>query len=248
MDMIAQNVADDGRADISFTVRPRRTARTRSRRSKRRSRNWAAEGYDCDDEVSKISIVGLGMATQPGVADRMFRALAEKGINILMITTSEIKISVLVAREFALEALRTVHARVPARPGARGRRPARPEPRPTASSDANDVVARMEKMEQLIIEDVSLDESQARVTVVGLPDIPGLAAQVFDEIAEAGMVVDMIVQSVGRQGHANISFTVPAEGLGEVPRGDHASRRKRSAARRRRLSRRSPSFRSSAWA
>jgi len=47
------------------------------------------------------------------------------------------------------------------------------------------------------------------VTVLGLPDIPGLAAQVFDEIAEAGIVVDMIVQSVGRQGHANISFTVP---------------------------------------
>ena len=68
-------------------------------------------------------------------------------------------------------------------------------------------------MEGLIIEDVSLDESQARVTVLGLPDIPGLAAQVFDEIAEAGIVVDMIVQSVGRQGHANISFTVPQEEL-----------------------------------
>ena len=63
-------------------------------------------------------------------------------------------------------------------------------------------------MEGLIIEDVSLDESQARVTVLGLPDIPGLAAQVFDEIAEAGIVVNMIVQSVGKQGHANISFTV----------------------------------------
>ena len=68
-----------------------------------------AEGYDCDDEVSKISVVGLGMATQTGVAERMFRALAEKGINIQMITTSEIKISVLVGREHAQEALRTVH-------------------------------------------------------------------------------------------------------------------------------------------
>jgi aspartate kinase len=75
------------------------------------------------------------------------------------------------------------------------------------------VVARMEKMEKLIIEEVALDESQARVTVAGLPDIPGLAAQVFSEIAEAGVVVDMIVQNVGRQGHANISFTVPQKDL-----------------------------------
>ncbi len=68
-------------------------------------------------------------------------------------------------------------------------------------------------MEQLIIEDISLDESQARVTVVGVPDIPGLAAQVFDEMAEAGVVVDMIVQNVGREGRTNISFTVPQQDL-----------------------------------
>ena len=63
-------------------------------------------------------------------------------------------------------------------------------------------------MEALIIEDITLDESQSRITAVDLPDMPGLAAQVFDEIAEAGIVVDMIVQSIGRDGHANLSFTV----------------------------------------
>ncbi|MGA2031109.1 MAG: aspartate kinase [Thermoguttaceae bacterium] len=210
MDMIVQNVAADGRADISFTV-ARDELPHALKAVEEAVKELGAEGCDCDDEVSKVSIVGVGMATQTGVANRMFRALAEKGINILMITTSEIKISVLVAREFALEALRTIHSEfgleteslpcagavVPAGNGKR----------------TNDVVARMEKMEQLIIEDISLDESQARVTVVGLQDIPGLAAQVFDEIAEAGVVVDMIVQSVGRQGHANISFTVPARDL-----------------------------------
>ena len=60
--------------------------------------------------VAKISGVGLGMAEETGVADRMFRTLASAGINILMITTSEIKISVLVDREQAQEALRTIHA------------------------------------------------------------------------------------------------------------------------------------------
>ncbi len=84
---------------------------------------------------------------------------------------------------------------------------------PPATGRSNDVVARMEKMEQLIIEDISLDESQARVTVQAVPDIPGLAAQVFDEVAQAGVVVDMIVQNVGRGGHTNISFTMPQADL-----------------------------------
>ena len=68
-------------------------------------------------------------------------------------------------------------------------------------------------MEKLIIERIDLDESQARVTFVGLADIPGLAAQIFDELAEAGIVVDMIVQSIGRQNRANISVTVPQQDL-----------------------------------
>ena len=55
-----------------------------------------------DDQVAKVSVVGLGMARQTGVADKMFRALADEGINIQMITTSEIKISVLVDRDSAL--------------------------------------------------------------------------------------------------------------------------------------------------
>ena len=108
VDMIVQNVADDGRTDISFTV-VRDDLPATLKAVEDGVKELGAEGYTCDDEVSKISIVGLGMATQTGVAERMFRALAERGINIIMITTSEIKISVLVAREHALEALRTVH-------------------------------------------------------------------------------------------------------------------------------------------
>ena len=61
------------------------------------------------------------------------------------------------------------------------------------------LLARLQRMEKLIIEGIDLDESQARVTFVGLPDMPGLAAQTFDELAEAGIVVDMIVQSIGRR-------------------------------------------------
>jgi aspartate kinase len=210
MDMIAQNVAAEGRADISFTV-PQNELPHVLRAVEEAVKEVGAEGFDCDDEVSKISIVGLGMATQTGVANRMFRALAEKGVNIIMIATSEIKISVLVGRQHAQEALRTVHQefqldKVPDELG-------KPKNGCKGKNNANDIVARMEKMEQLVIEDISLDQSQARVTISGIPDIPGLAAQVFDEIAEAGVMVDMIVQSVGRQGHANISFTIPKKDL-----------------------------------
>ena len=95
MDMIVQNVADDGHADISFTV-VRDDLPATLKAVEDAVRELGARECNCDDEVSKISIVGLGMATQPGVAERMFRALAERGVNIIMITTSEIKISALV--------------------------------------------------------------------------------------------------------------------------------------------------------
>ncbi len=68
-------------------------------------------------------------------------------------------------------------------------------------------------MEKLIIDGINLDESQARVTFVGLADTPGLAAQIFDELAQAGVVVDMIVQSIGRENRASISVSVAHEDL-----------------------------------
>ncbi len=236
-DMIVQNVGAQGHADMSFTVF-RDDLPTALTAVEEAAEELGAEGYSHDDEVSKISVVGLGMATQTGVAEKMFRSLAEKGINILMITTSEIKISVLIQRQFAQEALRTVHEafqldRKPAETelAGDGKIP-RSDSNDTASPAAGDtaspaaggtaspaaggtaqLVARMERMEELIIEDITLDDSQARVTAVDLPDIPGLAAQVFDEIAEAGIMVDMIIQSFGREGRANLSFTVAQDDL-----------------------------------
>lgn len=211
MDMIVQNVAAEGMADISFTV-PRGELPATLKAVEEASHLLGAEGYNYDENVAKVSVVGLGMKNQPGVAQRMFRALADRGINILMITTSEIKISVLVDRESAIEALRTVHAAF-----ALDQEPQAGVPLPTrAAAPANDTseaLARMQGMEDLIIEDITLDESQARVTIAGVPDRPGLAARIFEEIAAQGIVVDMIVQSIGRQGRASISFTVPQKDL-----------------------------------
>ena len=211
-DMIVQNVAAEGLADISFTV-VRDELPATLKAVEGACRLLGAQGYNYDDNVSKISVVGLGMKHQPGVARRMFRALAEKGINILMITTSEIKISVLVDRDSALEALRTVHAafgldKEPAR-----RAEAVAAAAGALTNDTADAVVRMQNMEDLLLDDLALDESQARVTLSRVPDRPGVAAEIFDEIAAGGIVVDMIVQSVGREEYANLSFTVPRKDL-----------------------------------
>jgi len=82
MDMIVQNVGAKGHADISFTVF-RDDLPAALKAVETATAELDVEGYQHDDDVSKISVVGAGMASQPGVAERMFRALAEKGINIL---------------------------------------------------------------------------------------------------------------------------------------------------------------------
>ena len=211
MDMIVQNIGAEGHADISFTVF-RDDLPAALRVAEEAAVELQAEGVSYDEEVSKISVVGLGMATQTGVAEKMFRALAEKGINIQVITTSEIKISVLIEQKYALEGLRAVHEafRLDQEPPAAATDG--PVERPEHESGSA-VVARLERMEDLIIDDIALDKRQARVTAVDLPDMPGLAARVFDEIADAGINVDMIVQSFGRKGRANLSFTVEQHDL-----------------------------------
>jgi len=209
MDMIVQNVAAEGHTDISFTVLEDELPAT-LKSVEEGVEEVGAAGFDYEDDVSKVSVVGLGMEDQSGVAEKMFRTLAEKGINILMISTSEIKISILVKRHDALGALRAVHEEFGLDSEPPGVEESREEPaHPVASANTVDLIARLQGLEDLIIERISLDDSQARVTLLGIPDTPGFAAQVLGEVAEAGIVVDMIVQSMGRGGHANLSFTVP---------------------------------------
>lgn len=206
MDMIVQNVAAAGRADISFTVFQEELPAA-LRIVEDTAREIGADGVTYDENVAKVSVVGLGMAKQPGVAQRMFQALAEKGINILMITTSEIKISVLVERDRAVEALRTVHDAFELdREPPQAAEEARPEEK---GNDRDRIIGRLHGMEDLVIESICLDETQGCVTITDIPDRPGLAAKLFRQVADSQIVVDMIVQSVGRDGKAAMSFTVP---------------------------------------
>ena len=109
VDMIVQNVSEDGRAtDLTFTVPKDDLARTMEVLEAAQE-TLGFERVVGDPDVVKISVVGVGMRSHAGVAMRMFQALADKGINIQVISTSEIKISVLVSDAYTELALRSLH-------------------------------------------------------------------------------------------------------------------------------------------
>ena len=208
VDMIVQNVGQGGRADISFTV-PADDLAEALDLSSAVAKELGASGVSHDAALAKVSVVGVGMEREEGVAGRMFSALSAAGINVRMITTSEIKISALVDKADAQAAVQAVHRAfgleaetVDGEADVAGSH--------LAKSSPLEVVQRLEGMEDLAIEDCQLDSSQALVTFTDLPDTPGVAAAVFEEVGRAGLNVDMIVQSHPRDGRAEISFTVPA--------------------------------------
>ena len=108
VDMIIQNVGAEGTTDFSFTV-PRGDYRQTLDLMNGRKESLGAAEVNGDDTVCKVSIVGVGMRSHSGVAATMFRSLAEEGINIQMISTSEIKVSVLIDEKYMELATRVLH-------------------------------------------------------------------------------------------------------------------------------------------
>ena len=108
VDMIIQNASADEKTDVTFTV-PRGDVHKALERVKNAAPEIGAEDVVYDTEVVKVSIVGLGMRSHAGVASRMFEVLAAEGINIQMISTSEIKISIVIAAKYAELAVRVLH-------------------------------------------------------------------------------------------------------------------------------------------
>ena len=109
VDMIVQNVSESGdTTDMTFTVSKADFERAKQVIEGQRNQVQFA-GMIADSNVVKVSVIGVGMRSHAGIAQRMFKALAEKGINIQVISTSEIKISVLVAEEYTELAVRALH-------------------------------------------------------------------------------------------------------------------------------------------
>ena len=214
IDMIVQDVSEAGLAQVSFTVPQDDLADTLTA-AQEAVTELQGGTVSHGTNVSKVSVVGSGMRTNTGVASKMFKSLADAGINIGLITTSDIKISVLVDRDQAVAAVAAVHAgfqlekgsTVP--PSAKSVAVGHTSHAQSQEELARDVVSRLSNMEDIVVSEVSLDDDQARVTIHNLPDTPGTSSRVFSTVAAAGIMVDLIVQNAGHQGQATLSFTVP---------------------------------------
>lgn len=221
VDMIAQNAGSSGRANIGFTVLKNELAATLAV-----VRPLAADlgaRVSSEEDVSKVSIVGTGMRTHTGVAERMFAALSAESVNLKMITTGDIKISVLVDKNDGVKALRAVHQAFGLHEPRRG-----PDSKPVAPAgfrkrtdlveaevnrDPAAVVQKLNSMEDIVVSDVLIDDTQGRITIFDLPDRPGICSKVFQGVAEAGIVVDLIVQNTTTPGKAELTFSVPRKDL-----------------------------------
>jgi aspartate kinase len=107
VDMIVQNTSHDGTTDVTFTTS--RTELERALKVVKDNTKIPYKNISTDKAVVKVSVIGVGMRSHAGVAQTMFKALADKGINIQVISTSEIKVSVLIAEEYTELALRALH-------------------------------------------------------------------------------------------------------------------------------------------
>src|SRR5690606_5821579 len=109
IDMIVQNIGADGATDFTFTVHRNDMGRAKKILEQVASDLGAREVL-ADDKIAKVALVGVGMRSHAGVASRMFQTLASEGVNIEMISTSEIKISVVIAEKYLELAVRALHS------------------------------------------------------------------------------------------------------------------------------------------
>lgn len=108
VDMIVQNVSHEGHTDMTFTV-PRTDYKKSIIITEEVAGSLGAREILSDDKITKVSLIGVGMKTHSGVATKMFSTLAKEGINIIMISTSEIKISCVIEEKYTELAVRTLH-------------------------------------------------------------------------------------------------------------------------------------------
>jgi len=198
VDLIIQAVQEtEGVNDIAFTIQKKQLQLAEL---VTRSLELGASLVTVDANVAKISIIGVGMIGRPGVAAKMFLALAEARINIQMISTSEIKISCVIAAtdgEMAIAALQKAFD-VPVQ-----------EEQTSVNSSINVHNKRP-------VRGVALDRNRARIAVQRVPDRPGMAAKILEQLAEQNISLDMIVQSQSDRDVNEIAFTVAITDLAKA--------------------------------
>jgi aspartate kinase len=190
VDLIIQAVQEPkDMNDIAFTVPERELERAEA---VVRSLDLGAQAIVVDARVAKVSIVGVGIVGRPGIAVQMFTALAEAGINIQMISTSEIKVSCVIDEASSDRAIAALMSSFNV-PDVSDR-----------NSDRNTINADLPP-----VRGVALDINRARLAIRQVPDRPGVAAKLLQYLADRRICVDTIIQSQSSQDVNEIAFTVP---------------------------------------
>ena len=184
VDVILANDAPGGDAsDITFTVSSKDLANAVSAASE-------APGATVESrsDLAKVSIVGTGMQNSPGYAARMFRTLSSHGVNIHLMATAEVHITCIVDASGVDEATAAL---------------AREFKAPIIESEAPEA----DEVEYPVT-GIAITRSAARITVRGVVDRPGVAAGIFEPLADAGISVDVLVQTAASDGRTDMAFTV----------------------------------------
>ncbi len=180
VDLIIQSIHEGNTNDIAFTVGRSVKNRTEAVAMAVAPKLRGDHGQDAaevlvDPGIAKVSIVGAGMIGRPGIAARMFQALAGAGINIQMISTSEVKVSCVIEGIDCDRAIQTLCATFGVASSSLATIPSPKEARP--------------------VRGVALDQNQAQLAIRNVADRPGMAAQIFGALAAQNISVDMIIQS-----------------------------------------------------
>lgn len=180
VDLIIQSIHEGNSNDIAFTV-------VKGILPKAQAVAEAVAPVICtsgeadiiiEKKIAKIAIDGAGMIGRPGIAAKMFQTLANAGVNILMISTSEVKVSCIIDQEDCDKAIASL----------------------CSAFEIDYSVVNLSEKEQknghlVPVRGVALDENQAQLGIIFVPDLPGMAAKIFTLLAEENISVDMIIQS-----------------------------------------------------
>jgi aspartate kinase len=194
VDMVVQDSssAGSGRTDITFTL-PRDDAERAGKVLEQARAELGFERVNTEPRMGKVSLIGAGLRTQPKKIADFFSAIAQAGVNIQMISTSEVRVSVVVGDDEVDRAVQAAAERfsdVEVEKVSYGA---------DADGDTPEIVG------------VAHDRGEAKITVAGVTDEPGEAARIFDTLADNGINIDMIVQNVSAEKtrRTDISFTLP---------------------------------------
>jgi aspartate kinase len=166
-----------------------------------------------DAAIAIVSIVGVGMIGRPGIAAQMFMALGDNSVNIQMISTSEIKISCVIAESDYAQAIAALSQVFGVQEISSAISLPIKLPIKTANASSPGSATSAKSAKDAAVRGVALDLNRARLAIKHVPDRPGVAANLFQRLAEQSISVDTIIQSQPEQQHNDIAFTVPVGDL-----------------------------------